>query len=95
MFIDDREIDIGLAVSNFFDAVRKKWPEAWNFKGRGRMLNRSNGFGALMRFLRYSYLDVGQPGDVPSATKFYDISFRPISLRDDDFTIETRPRSEG
>ena len=91
MFIDEKDIEIGMIVSNFFEAVKKRWPEAWDFKGRGRILNRTNGFRALMRFLRYAYLDVTLPGDVPSAEKFFNLSMRRIEVDDADFSIENFP----
>jgi DGQHR domain-containing protein len=88
LFIDERDLDIGAIVSNYFDAVRAKWPEAWNEQGRGMMLNRTNGFRALMRFLRNAYLDVAAPGEVPSTRKFLDRVFSKIDLKDTSFTID-------
>ncbi len=91
MFIDEKDIEIGKIVSNFFEAVRRRWPEAWDFKGRGRILNRTNGFRALMRFLRYAYLDAVLPGEVPSAEKFFNLSFRLIEMGDADFSVDNFP----
>ena len=90
MFVKERDIEIGEIVLNYFEAVKRRWPDAWDFRGRGRILHRTNGFRALMRFLRYAYLEVASPGDVPSAEKFLD-NFRSAYLRDDDFTIENFP----
>jgi DGQHR domain-containing protein len=91
MFIDGRDVEIGMVVSNYFEAVRQRWPEAWDYRGQGRILNRTNGFRALMRFLRHSYLEVGKPGDVPTVGKFLDNSLRNVIAKDSDFTIENFP----
>jgi DGQHR domain-containing protein len=88
LFIEEKDIDITEIVFNYFSAVRTKWPEAWNDRGRGMMLNRTNGFRALMRFLRNAYLDIASPGDVPSDKKFFDRVFSRINLSDLDFTTE-------
>ncbi|MGY4168350.1 DGQHR domain-containing protein [Bradyrhizobium sp. USDA 4529] len=88
LFVAEKDLEITEVVSNYFDAVRKKWPMAWEEHGRGMMLNRTNGFRALMRFFRNAYLDVAAPGDVPSAQKFFDRVFRPLELKDEDFTTE-------
>lgn len=88
LFVVERDLEITETVSNYFDAVKKRWPVAWDDHGRGMMLNRTNGFRALMRFFRHAYLDIAAPGDVPSAQKFYDRVFRPLELKDEDFTTE-------
>jgi DGQHR domain-containing protein len=51
LFIDKQDLLITEIISNYFDAVRTRWPDAWDESGRGMMLNRTNGFRALMRFL--------------------------------------------
>jgi DGQHR domain-containing protein len=88
LFIDGNDLEITEIVSNYFSAVRKKWPEAWDDRSRGMMLNRTNGFRALMRFLRNAYLEVANPGEVPSDKKFFDRVFAGIKMTDRDFTTE-------
>jgi DGQHR domain-containing protein len=96
LFIDKKDLLITEIVANYFEAVRSKWPDAWNETGRGMMLNRTNGFRALMRFLRNAYLDVSSPGEVSSAKKFYDRVFANINLKDSDFTVDNFvPGSSG
>jgi DGQHR domain-containing protein len=87
MMIDNRDLEIADVVWNYFDAVRLKWPEAWDNMGRGSMLNKTNGFRGLMRFLRPAYLYLVRPGQVPTSEQFAKI-FARINLRDEDFTIE-------
>jgi DGQHR domain-containing protein len=91
LFINNQDILITEIVANYFDAVRKKWSTAWNETGRGIMLNRTNGFRALMRFLRSAYLEVASPGEVPSSQKFSERVFSNIDVKDQDFTIENFP----
>lgn len=88
LFIKGQDVEIGQAVNNFFLAVRQKWPTAWDERGRGFVLNRTNGFRALMRFFRWAYLQVGEPGDVPSQKKFYDHVFSAIHVEDKNFTVD-------
>lgn len=87
LFIDGKDLEITDIVFNYFDAIRKKWPGAWEDHGRGMMLNRTNGFRALMRFLRHAYLDIAAPGEIPSSEKFFQKVLDPIELNDADFSI--------
>jgi DGQHR domain-containing protein len=91
LFIDRKDLQITEVLFNYFVAVRKKWPDAWGEAGRGMMLNRTNGFRALMRFLRHAYLEVAAPGDVPSTEKFFGRVFASINLSDSVFTTENFP----
>jgi hypothetical protein len=99
MMIDQKDMEITDVIWNYFDAVRKRWPEAWDFEGRGRMLNKSNGFKGLMRFLRDAYLHVATPGKppykIPSTAEFQQI-FQKINAADDVFTVENfKPGTSG
>ena len=88
MFIDGKELDILDVVYSYFNAVQKRWPDAWNDRGRGAVLNRTNGVRALLRFLRHAYLKVAVPGDAVQMDKFLERVFKPIELQDKDFTVE-------
>lgn len=88
MFIEEKDLEITDIIWNFFDAVKSRWPKAWGFNGRGLMLNKTNGFRALMRYLRPAYLHLGNPGNVPNMEDFL-ILFKKIDLKDDDFTNDT------
>ena len=91
MFLQNRDIDILTVVFNFFNAAAERWPEAWADRGRGAVLNRTNGVRALLRFLRPAYLKVGVPGDVVAKSKFVDRVFTSIPLSDRDFIVENFP----
>lgn len=80
---------------NFFSAVADRWPEAWISTGRGAVLNKTNGFNALMRFFRDCYLYETTSPDVISKASFRKILAR-SSLNADDFTTERfAPGSSG
>ncbi|MBI5121879.1 MAG: DGQHR domain-containing protein [Rhodospirillales bacterium] len=88
MFIDELDIEVTQIVFNYFKAVEKRWPDAWKERGRGWMLNRTNGIRALLRFFRNAYLKVATPGDVPSVDRFLNHVFKGIDVRDDQFSID-------
>jgi DGQHR domain-containing protein len=44
LFIEEKDLEITEIVSNCFDAVRRRWPKAWDDHGRGNMLNVQMGF---------------------------------------------------
>lgn len=88
MMIEDKDLEIADVIWNYFSAVRTRWPAAWDNMGRGSILNKTNGFRALMRFLRPAYLYLGKPGDVPSREQFSGI-FGRIPMRDDEFNAVT------
>lgn len=88
MFLDGQELEIVDILWHYFEAVSRRWPEAWNSNRRGMILNKTNGFRALMRFLRPVYLAVaGTIGRVPSTQEFGKI-FQPMGLGQDDFNSE-------
>jgi DGQHR domain-containing protein len=90
MMIEERDLAIVDVIWNYFDAVRSRWSKAWDATGRGVILNRTNGFRALMRFLRPAYLHVTSPGGVPKKEQF-DAIFKRIQVSDDDFNTENFP----
>lgn len=69
--IDERDFDLADIIWFYFDAVRKRWPDAWNSEDKGMMLTRTNGFMALMRFLRDCYLYIGK--EIPETDDFLGI----------------------
>lgn len=90
MMIEGREADIAEVVLNYFSAVRAKWPSAWVDMGRGTVLNKTNGFKALMKFLRPAYLHLANPGKVLKEADFTKV-FDGINLVDSDFVVERYP----
>lgn len=95
MFIDEKDIDITDVIWNYFDAVKTRWPKAWEFNGRGLILNKTNGFKALMRFLKSAYLNIGSPGTVPTKEDFLSVLTK-IDMQDNDFNTDSfKPGSSG
>lgn len=95
MMVDARDMDITDVLWNYFDSVRRRWPDAWDYPGKGRILNKTNGFRGLMRFLKDAYLHLVRPGGVPKTEDFEGI-FRRIDSQGDVFTVETfRPGTSG
>ena len=94
MFIDDRDLDITQILFNYFDAVRRRWPEGWYSSDEGLILNRTNGFRALMRILRPLCLKLGLPGEVISTDAFLN-EFRSVPVEYDHFNIKNYPPGSG
>ena len=93
MMIEERDDDIAVIIFNYFSAVRNKWSVAWDNFGQGNILNRTNGFRALMRLLKPIYLHLVAPGEIPSVEQFSSI-FNKISI--DDFSSDIyKPGSSG
>ncbi|ESZ50743.1 DGQHR domain-containing protein [Mesorhizobium sp. RSR565B] len=87
MFVEERDGEIANLIWEYFSAVQQRWPTAWGNSGRGIMLNKTNGFDALMRFFRNAYLHVTSPGSPAKKDDFLAI-FSRVKLTDDDFNIE-------
>lgn len=72
-------------VINYFNAVKSRWPEAWQRTGTGNIINRTNGYNGFVRFLRPAYLYVTSVPDVVSQSEFERI-FARAKLQDNDFS---------
>ena len=95
LFIRDSDETIVAILWNFFLAVSKRWPKSWTSVETGNVLNRTTGFGALMRFMRVAYLSMETPDRIVVADK-YSIILDRVELADGSFTPETYlPGSSG
>lgn len=97
LFIEGKDLDITKIMLAYFTAVRDKWPNAWLGEEKGQILPKTNGFRALMRFLKplYKELADGNIGKAISKETFSD-TFNQIPLTDDDFnTNNFQPGSSG
>jgi len=96
MFLAEEDLQIAEILYNYFSAVKKRWPTAWDATGDGAMLTKTNGFKALMRLLRPAYLYCAKPGTVVTLQAFADIFARAQSIQDRDFNIDNfKPGSSG
>lgn len=94
-FVNNKDVDIAEIMWNYFSAVEERWPEAWAWTGTGRILNKTTGFEALMKFLRPAYRHLTNPGLKPTKAQFAEI-FRQVRLKDSDFTTDNfKPGSSG
>lgn len=95
LFIQERDLEITDILFNYFSAVAERWPGAWVNGGKGAILNKTNGFRALMRFLKPAYLSLKWKGDVVSKSDFLNI-FQKVNIEDDGFTVDQfKPGSSG
>jgi DGQHR domain-containing protein len=95
LFIRNEDVLIGRIVQNYFEGVRLVWPTAWNDFSQGAMLNKTNGFRALMSIFGRVYTHVTSPGNAVPATRFADI-FKKSKLKDEDFNTENfKPGTSG
>lgn len=85
LFIDGQDAKIARILWNYFTAVEKRWPTAWNSNDRGNILPRTNGFAALMRFFVPAYKSLGKPDTIVDKTAFLGILSK-AKLKDSDFT---------
>ena len=95
----DAEDDSGLflCLTNYFAAVKLRWPESWdNSNARtGLILNRTTGYAALMRFLRQVYLRNCESGQILSMEACEEV-FREINIPEQELTRDTFiPGSSG
>ncbi|MDQ3816153.1 MAG: DGQHR domain-containing protein [Acidobacteriota bacterium] len=94
MFLDNKDAEITKIIWNYFKAVEWKWPRAWREVVRGNILNKTTGFGALMKFLRAAYLSEAEPGELVSVGQFQSI-FKKVHLTEADFTPDNYKPGAG
>ena len=95
LFIREEDRIIALIIWNFFLAVQRKWPTSWENVERGNILNRTTGFGALMRYMRVAYVSMDMPNQVIKADE-YGLIMKGIDLDDGTFTPDKYlPGSSG
>jgi DGQHR domain-containing protein len=84
-----------LCLTNYFGAVKARWPVSWDDAPAGNILNRTTGYAALLRFLRPVYLAYCESGDILSREDC-DAVFEGIEIDDDELTKDTFiPGSSG
>jgi DGQHR domain-containing protein len=94
-FVSGEDLKIGDVLFRYFSAVRERWPNAWNLNERGAILNRTNGFRALMRTLKPICLKLKAHNSIPTISDFKQL-FDKVQLTDEDFTVENfKPGTSG
>jgi DGQHR domain-containing protein len=92
--VEEMDFDLTDLIWNYFEAIRNRWPQAWDSREGGMMLNRTNGYRALMRFFRPLYLTIAKPGEVVPTKVFYEV-FSKINLTDEQFNTDRYPPGTG
>ena len=77
-------------VWTYFDAVASRWPRAWNADERGLLLNRTQGFAGLMRFLSPVYRKCRKKDGSIELDDVVSI-LKKIKLKDEDLSTERFP----
>ena len=93
LFIDNKEEEITKILLRYFGAVKERWPVSWeDLDRKGNALPKTNGFRALMRFLKVAYLEIAGSdiGVVPPKREFVEV-LSGVELADTDFNTETFP----
>jgi DGQHR domain-containing protein len=84
LFIEEKEILIARIIWNYFEAVKLKWPIAWQIVAPEMILNKSTGFLALMKFFRDAYVSFNKIGEEVTLNEF-GVVFDQVDLKDVDF----------
>ncbi|NTI47089.1 DGQHR domain-containing protein [Agrobacterium rhizogenes] len=88
LFIDGKDVQIAEEIYKLFNAVKSRWTTAWDDRRReGLMLNRTNGFRAVMRLYGFLFRENGIPGtSLPQG--YIEHYLANLPLKDSDFTVE-------
>ena len=89
-FVDGKDVELTNLLWNYFEAVQKRWPDAWASNGTGMMLNRTNGYDGLMKFFRRAYRHFAAPG-APVTVEQFSSLFEKVDLSDNDFNPQMFP----
>jgi DGQHR domain-containing protein len=85
---NEEDAKIAKLVLNYFSAVQKRWPTAWNASmGSGFVLNRTTGYLGLMKFFKDACLHLTIEPQIPTQDQFGKL-FAAVKLTDADFTKE-------
>lgn len=84
-----------IIVSNYFEAVRLRWEQAWDQPERGQILCRTTGYNALIRFLKDAYLSLVTEPRIVEVDEFLEIFLR-VNVSDEDLNSDNYlPGSSG
>ena len=87
-FVAGNDTKIADVLFRYFSAVKSRWPEAWASKEKGMILNRTNGFRALMRALLVICRKLNPHVRFPEQSDF-DKLLAMVDIEDDGFTVDT------
>jgi len=85
---NEEDAKIAKLVMNYFLAVQKRWPTAWNANmNYGLVLNRTTGYLGLMKFFKDACVYLTIEPQIPTVEQFFNF-FKKVTLDDNDFTKE-------
>ena len=91
----DDDISVFKILTNYFRAVQRTWPGVWDDDEEGFILNRTNRYNALMRYLKDCYLYLVETPSVVRTERFAEI-FGGMQIAAKEFTSDRfKPGSSG
>lgn len=91
--IDEQDFELTDILWDYFTSVSLRWPTAWSSIDKGIILNKTNGFMALMRLLKDIYVLIDKR--VPGAQDFSQ-HLDKIKMKDTDFNTDNfKPGTSG
>jgi hypothetical protein len=95
LFRREKDDIIADVVWTFFDGVAQRWNDAWHSSNTGDILNRTQGFRGLMRFLFPLYKKVCQKDGAIRLKDVVEV-LRAIKIKDSEFTTDHyKPGTSG
>ncbi|MCQ1572964.1 DGQHR domain-containing protein [Neorhizobium galegae] len=93
LFLKEKDAEITEIMLNYFVAIRERWPSSWDDLGRrGNVLPKTNGFKALMRFLKPVFLSLtGSDRERVPSSKEFSRYLAEVPLEDANFNTTTFP----
>ena len=88
-FVGDQDEMIARQLMHYFEAVRRRWPNAWRADEKGKMLGRTNGFKGFMQFLRPAYNHL-KKNDFVKMSDFLEL-FESFKIDEDEFIVKNFP----
>lgn len=97
LFVDNEDMKIADVLFRYFSSARDRWPNAWASDEKGLILNKTNGFKALMRTLMVICRVFQPPPHKKLPVKEdFDALFAKVQLEDKDFTVDNfKPGTSG
>lgn len=87
-FVAGDDMKIADVIFRYFSAVKNRWPEAWASNEKGMILNRTNGFRALMRALLIICRKLKPHVRFPEQSDFDEL-LTMVDIDDNGFTVDT------
>lgn len=88
--LEKRDYELTDVLWDYFEAIKERWPYAWESNEKGDVLNKTNGFMALMRFLKDIHISKNHIGKSLTKDEYSEI-FKKIDIEEHQFTIEKYP----